>query len=295
MYYIIYGLLYLLSLLPWFMLYGLSDLLVLLVYHGIKYRRDVVMSNLAIAFPEKTDAERKKIAKDFYRLFTDMIVETIKLISLSKKGLLKKYTGDSNVFNSVLDQGKNMQVHAMHNFNWEVVNLNVALQLKHPFLVVYMPVKNKVFERITSDIRKRYGTILIPAPQFKTQFHQYNKERHILTLVADQNPGSPTNAYWLPFFGKMTPFVKGPEKGARLNNTAVAFGNFYPLRRGHYGYDVKLITMNAAELPEGELTRQFVSYLEECIRKYPANYLWSHRRWKHGYSREYETIGSDRM
>jgi KDO2-lipid IV(A) lauroyltransferase len=290
MYYIVYGILYLVSLLPWFILYGLSDLLVLLVYHGIKYRRNVVMSNLAIAFPEKSDAERKKIAKDFYRQFTDTIVETIKLISISKKALTNRFTGNPDIMNSVLDQGKNLQVHAMHNFNWEIVNLNVTLQLRYPFLVVYMPVKNKIFEKITSDIRKRYGTILIPAPSFKRKFLEYGKDPHILALVADQNPGTPSNAYWLPFFGKMTPFVTGPEKGARLNNTAVAFGNFYPIKRGHYGYDVKLITMNAAELPEGELTRQFVSYVEECIRKYPANYLWSHRRWKHEYKSEYQTL-----
>ena len=291
MYYIVYGLLYLVSLLPWFILYGLSDVLVILVYHIIKYRRDVVLSNLAIAFPEKTEKERRKIARDFYRLFTDTMVETIKLISISKKNLQKKFSGDANIINEVLDKGKNLQAHAMHNFNWEIVNLNVVLQLKYPFLAVYMPVKNKIFEKITSDIRTRYGTIFLPAPQFKNHFLQYSKMPHILALVADQSPGSPSNAYWLSFFGKMTPFVTGPEKGARLNNTAVAFVNFYPLRRGLYAYDVKLITMNAAELPEGELTRQYVSFLEECIRKYPANYLWSHRRWKHEYRSEYQTIG----
>lgn len=293
MYYIVYGFLYLFSLLPLFVLYRLSDLLVIIVYHIIKYRRDVVLSNLAIAFPEKSDKERRKIARDFYRLFTDTMVETIKLISMSKKSLQKKFTGDASILNEVLDKGKNLQVHAMHNFNWEIVNLNVVLQLRHPFLVVYMPIKNRIFEKITSDIRSRYGTILLPAPKFKNHFLQYSKKPHIIALVADQNPGTPSNAYWLPFFGRMTPFVTGPEKGARLNNTAVVFGNFYPIKRGHYGYDVKLITMNAAELPEGELTRRFVSYVEECIRKYPSNYLWSHRRWKHEYKKEYTTIAAN--
>ena len=248
------------------------------------------MQNLAIAFPEKSLKERQKIARDFYRLFTNTMVETIKLISLSKKNLQKKFTGDATLLNEVLDKGKNLQVHAMHNFNWEIVNLNVSLQLRYPFLAVYMPIKNKIFEKITSDIRTRYGTIFLPAPKFKTHFHHYSKNPYILALVADQNPGTPSNAYWLPFFGKMAPFVTGPEKGARLNNTAVAFGNFYPIKRGHYGYDVKLITMNAAEMPEGELTRQFVHYVEECIRRHPENYLWSHRRWKHDYKEGYNKI-----
>jgi Kdo2-lipid IVA lauroyltransferase/acyltransferase len=218
-------------------------------------------------------------------------VETIKLISLSKKGLMKKFTGSPELFNDLLSQGKHVQIHAMHNFNWEIINLNTAIQLRYPLLVVYMPVKNKVFEKITSDIRRRYGTILIPATEFKTRFLNFANIPNLLTLVADQNPGTPSNAYWLPFFGKMTPFVKGPEKGARLNNTAVVFGNFFPVSRGIYSYDLKLVTMHAEEMPEGELTRRFVAYLEECIRKHPANYLWSHRRWKHEYSSEYETIG----
>ena len=291
MYYIVYGLLYLISLLPWFIMYGLSDILVIIVYHIAKYRRDVVMANLAIAFPEKSEKEREKIARDFYRLFTDTMVETIKLLSLSKKNLLKKFTGDVGIINDILDKGKNLQIHAMHNFNWEIINLNFVLQLRYPFLGVYMPVKNKIFERITTGIRSRYGTILIPAPEFRVRFQEYVKKPHILTLVADQNPGTPSNAYWLPFFGKMAPFVVGPEKGARHNNTAVIFGHFFPVRRGHYSFQFKLVTMNAKELPQGELTRQFVLFLEECIRKYPANYLWSHRRWKHEYRSEYQTIG----
>ena len=292
MYYIVYGILYLVSLLPSFVLYGLSDLLAIIVYHVIKYRRDVVMSNLDIAFPEKTVKERAKIARGFYRLFTDTMVETIKLISISKKTLLKKFSGNLQIMNEIVEQGKNLQVHCMHNFNWEVVNLNASIQIHHPFLVVYMPVKNKIFEKITSDIRQRYGTILIPATKFRSRFHQLSQESHVLTLVADQNPGTPKKAYWLPFFGKMTPFVTGPEKGARMNNSAVAFANFFPLRRGHYDYDVRLITMNAEELPEGELTRLFVAYIEESIRKNPKNYLWSHRRWKHQYSPEYQTLAT---
>ena len=287
MYYLVFGLLYLVSLLPWFILYGISDFLAMLVYHVFKYRRDVVMSNLTIAFPEKTITEKEKIAKDFYRLFTDTMIESIKLLSLSKKGLQKKYFGNSDLFDEVVNQGKNLQVHAMHNFNWEIVNLNVAIQLHNPLLCVYMPVKNKIFERITSDIRTRYGTIMLPAPEFKKAFIEYKSKPHILVLVADQNPGTPSNAYWLPFFGKMTPFVAGPEKGAKLNNTAVAFGHFYSVKRGLYSYDVKLVTMNAQDMPEGELTRQFVAYLEDCIRKHPENYLWSHRRWKHEYSEEF--------
>jgi Kdo2-lipid IVA lauroyltransferase/acyltransferase len=281
MYYLGYVPLYILSLLPWFVMYRISDFLTFLVYNVFGYRKSVVLANLAIAFPEKTQEERNKIAKDFYLLLMDTIVETIKLISMSKEGVMKKFTGDASIINEVMARGRNVTILAMHNFNWELTNLNIVIQLKYPFIGIYMPLTNKFFERLLADMRTRYGTIIIPAPKFTTEFVKYANMHHIIALVADQNPGNPDNATWVPFFGKLTPFVKGPEKGARLNSNAVLFAHFYPVRRGHYSFDCKIATYNAAELPEEELTRMYVAYVEECVRKHPANYLWSHRRWKY--------------
>ncbi|MFZ9661387.1 MAG: lysophospholipid acyltransferase family protein [Chitinophagaceae bacterium] len=287
MYYILYPLFYLLSLLPWFVMYGISDFLYMVAYKWMKYRRDVVMANLAIAFPEKSLEEREKIASDFYHHFIDTLVETIKVLSMTDKELSERYEGNAEGLNQILDEGKNLQIHAMHNFNWEIVHLNFVKQLRYPFLAVYMPVQNKTFDRIMLKLRGRYGTKLISAWKFKTAFHQYKDDPYMLALVADQTPGTPAKAYWLPFFGRMTPFVAGPEKGARFNNTAVVFCNFYPTKRGHYAFDYTLITKNAAELTEVELTKKFVKYVEDCIRKNPSNYLWSHRRWKHAFNEEY--------
>jgi len=280
-YYFVYGLLFLVSLLPMFVLYALSDLLTFLVFRVIGYRKDVVLANLKIAFPEKNAEEREKIAKDFYRLFMDTLMETIKLLSLSKRRVMKRFVGSAEILNQVMDKGRNLTVMAMHNFNWEVVNQNVAMQLRYPFVAVYMPISSTITEKLMARIRSRFGTILIPATKFKSQYAQYANVHHILALVADQNPGNPENANWFPFFGKMTPFVKGPEKGARQRGDAVVFAHFYPVRRGVYTFDWKIPTYNAAELEEGELTRMYVEYVQECIRKQPANYLWSHRRWKH--------------
>jgi KDO2-lipid IV(A) lauroyltransferase len=281
MYYLVYGFLFLVSLLPMFVLYGLSDLLTFLVFHVVKYRKDVVLSNLSIAFPEKSQAEREKIAKEFYRLLMDTMVETIKILSLSKKRLQKRFVGDAEILNQVMDKGRNLTVMAMHNFNWEIVNLNVVLQLRYPFVGVYMPITNPLMERLLAGVRARYGTILVPATKFKSHFVRYANTHHILALVADQNPGDPGSANWYPFFGKLTPFVTGPEKGARQRGDAVLFAHFYPVKRGVYSFDCKIATYNAAELPEGELMRMYVEYVEESIRKKPSNYLWSHRRWKY--------------
>ena len=283
MYYIIYGFFYLISLLPWFVLHGIADCLTVIVFYVVKYRKDVVISNLAIAFPEKTQKERNKIAFEFYRLFMDTLVETIKILSLSDQQIVNRFTGDASIMNEVLSKGRSLQIHAMHNFNWEIVNLNISHQVKYPFLGVYMPMTNPSIERIITTMRRKFGTILLPATNFKNVFLQHADKPYILALVADQSPSDPILSYWLPFFGKMTPFVKGPEKGAVTNETAVLFGHFFPTKRGYYSFTHKLITLNAATLPEGEITRQYVAFVEECIRLHPANYLWSHRRWKFDY------------
>jgi len=262
-------------------MYRLSDFLTFLIWNVFPYRKDVVMSNLNIAFPEKTEEERKKIAKDFYRLFCDTLVESIKLLSLSTEGVKKKFTGDATPINDIMANGKSLQIMAMHNFNWEIVNHNVAMQMRYPFLGVYGPLSNKIFEKMFHNIRSRYGTILIPAPKFKVEFRQWIDKHYILALVADQNPPRKEVGYWFPFFSKETPFIKGPEAGARLQDTSVVFGHFFPLKRGHYSFTWKLITEDPRSLPEGELTRMFKDYCEECIRLYPANYLWTHKRWKH--------------
>ncbi len=286
MYYIIYPLLYLLSLLPWRVIYLLSDGVYLLMYYVAGYRKEVVMKNLSIAFPEKTLQERKKIAKEFYHNLSDTFIETIKLISLSDESFAKRYSTNNKLLNDLYDTGQNVQVHAGHFFNLEVVNLGESRYGRYTFVVVYMPIANKAFDRIIYNIRTRYGSILVPAMDFKTRFHQYVKTRYALALAADQNPGNPMAAQWVKFFGRYTPFVSGPEKGAKRNNTIVVFANFYKRKRGYYHLQYELLTTNPKEFAPGELTKLFVNRVEQAVRERPANYLWSHRRWKWEFDEE---------
>lgn len=281
MYYVVYGLLYLVSLLPFWVLYIISDGIYLLLYYVLKYRRDVVMGNLQTAFPGKTAQERLVIAKEFYRSFIDNFIETLKLLSISRKTLNKRFTCDTlNVLEEVHAMGKNVQVHLGHFFNWELANAMHSTNISYPFLVVYMPIKNKIFERLFIHMRSRFGTRLINANQFRKDFGALSKDPYCLVLVGDQNAGSADNAYWLPFFGKMAPFVKGPERGAKMNNTAIVMGNISKIKRGYYKSELKLLTTEPRNMPDGEITKQMIRFIENAIRAQPSNYLWSHRRWK---------------
>jgi KDO2-lipid IV(A) lauroyltransferase len=118
----------------------------------------------------------------------------------------------------------------------------------------------------------------------------YRDMRYMIALVADQAPGNPANAYWLNFFGRPTPLVRGPERGARAGNIPALFAEIFKVKRGYYRARIVLGTEKPLELPEGELTRQYVHFLENCIIRNPSMYLWSHRRWKYGWKEEYRNL-----
>ncbi len=252
----------------------------MLIYYIIKYRRDIVAGNLRIAFPEKTAEERIRIAKEFYHNLIDTFVETIKLFSISEKELNKRCTTNIEVVNELFKTGKNIHLLGGHFFNWEIINFATTANLRHPMIAVYMPLKNKAINRLLIKLRSKFGSVLVATTEFKTVFHHYAKKPYALGLVADQNAGHTGKAYWVSFFGKMVPFIRGPEKGARSMDTCVVMTNFYKVKRGYYKVEYSVLTTNPNEMKEGEITKQLIAFIENCIRSHPSNYLWSHRRWR---------------
>jgi KDO2-lipid IV(A) lauroyltransferase len=290
MYYVVKGFLWLISLLPLQVLYLFSEAFYGLAFYVVRYRKAVVLGNLQIAFPEKTDKERLRIAKQFYRNFIESFIESIKLLSMSRRQIEKHSQGDFEEINQLAASGKNIHVMAGHQFNWEFGNLLYALNLRIPFVGIYMPISNKILDRVFFNLRKRYGTILISAQDFKHKRFEVFSKQYTIGLAADQNPGDPSNAYWMNFMGKPAPFVTGPAKGAVRNNTAVMMIGFKKLKRGHYRFTAKLITEDGSKFKPEELTLKYKNMLEEIIREDPANYLWSHRRWKYNWKPEYGEI-----
>ena len=293
MYYLFYGFLYIVSLLPMRVLYLLSDVIYGIVYYVFGYRRKVVMDNLRQAFPDKTEAELVGIAKKFYHNFIDSFVEVIKLVSASESWLHKRFTVDTRVLDEVYATGKACQMHLGHTFNWEWGQIVLTALTRFKILVVYMPISNKGFERLFYKLRTRSGNVFLPAPQMREAIVPYLPSQYLLGLVADQCPGNMQNSYWIDFLGRATPFAAGPEKGARHGQMPVVFASIEKPRRGHYHATMKLACMDAAALPEGELTREYVRYLETVIRRRPDMWLWSHRRWKHSWKEEYEPMRID--
>lgn len=292
MYYIVYGLLWLISLLPFRALYILSDGIYVLVFYVFKYRKKVVMDNLRNAFPEKTEQERKRIAKKFYHNLLDTFLEMLKMLTVSEKSIVKRFTANWEVVHAIEKTGRSIQIHAGHNFNWELCNAGCPVNLKIPFLAVYMPMTNKIFEKIFYKLRSRFGTILLRATHMREDFAPYKDKQYALALATDQNPGNPAAALWFNFFGRPAPFVKGPAKNAMANNTVVVFAFIHKTRRGYYEAVFTVAEENPTATTEQELTGKFVRYLEDVIRTYPDMWLWSHRRWKWEWKEEYGEVNT---
>jgi Kdo2-lipid IVA lauroyltransferase/acyltransferase len=294
MYYLVYGLFYGLSLLPTWLLYRISDGIAFFLYTVIRYRRRIVLDNLRSASPEKTETERLRIARKFYRNFTDSFMETIKLLSASPAWLDKHFVIDNpEVMEDFAREGRKIQLFLGHLFGWEVAGVAMPRLTRFKFIVVYMPVGNKVFERLSRRLRGRTGTILLPATNMQRAILPYRNTVYALALVADQAPGGPENSYWLNLFGRPTAFIRGAERGSRIGDIPAVFARVYKNGRGRYRAQLTTIADHPARLPEGELTLRYRDLLEAAIREQPATWLWSHKRWKFTWEESYAPLWID--
>jgi len=287
MYYLLLGFFYLISFIPFRLLYLLSDMIWFLFFYVIRYRRKVVMYNLSIAFPEKTEAERKQICRKFYRRFTDNWLEAIKLLSMSEKTIRKRMQIDFGPLPEIFESGRCCHIHLGHHFNWEWANVAFGLNGKFSMLGVYQPISNKAIDRLFRYFRSKSGTVLLAANNMNQDLLAWRKKQYIMGLVADQNPSNVRRAFWTDFFSRPAPFIPGPEKNARWNDIPVVFARIERIKRGYYRCVLTLAEDHPAQTKEGELTLRFVDFLESCIRAQPETWLWTHRRWKHEWNETY--------
>lgn len=290
MYYIVYGLFYGLSLLPMRVLYALGDLIRWILFGLIGYRKEVVMNNLRLSFPEKAEDELRKIANQFQMNFVDTWIETIKFFSLSPsrfQKMMEVADDELEFFRELYAQKKSCQLMSGHFMNWEL--LPNALPLVQPLTVVgiYMPISSKVMNRVFLKYRSRRGTKLVSAANVKEELQQFSSMPIMFAMGADQNPSNPQKACWLRFLNQPTAFPKGPSKYACANNLPVYFGWLERVKRGRYKFHFELMAKEPALLGEPALTLLYARKVEAIIRNHPDNYLWSHRRWKHQWKNEY--------
>ena len=263
--------------------YLVSDLLFFLPYYILRYRRDVVDSNLANSFPEKTQSERELIAKKFYQHFCDAFVENLYFDWISeKKGKdCVKYL-NPELLNSYLDQGKQVFTFFGHYNNWEWF-CNLPLYSNHRLYAVYKKLRNPTFELFYSNIRSRFGAIpLERADTFKQLVNDHqNGIPSMSAILFDQTPRPHEIHHWITFLNQDTPVVLGAEKMAQKLDAVVLFLYSRKIRRGYYETEFQLVTEHAKTCSKFEITDKCNSLLEKQIIEQPEYWLWSHKRWKH--------------
>jgi Kdo2-lipid IVA lauroyltransferase/acyltransferase len=282
-FYLFYGLVWTITLLPLSILYLISDLLYLILYYIVGYRIKVVRTNLKNAFPEKTGSERKSIEKRFYRHLSDMFVETVKLIHLSEKELRKRLViTNPELLSRLFSEGRDVIAVLGHYSNWEFLTILPKLS-DYTIISVYRPLKNKYFDKLIINLRTRYGHVLSPMSSVIRDLIRYKKDnrRTFTALLSDQTPAKADIHHWTKFLNQDTAVYLGAEKIATKYGMAVVFMNFKKVRRGYYAITFELICDNGADMPEYAITEAHVKRLEEIIREKPEYWIWSHRRWKH--------------
>ena len=271
------------SLLPHKLLYVISDILFFLTYYVFKYRKKIVFLNLRNSFPEKKQKEIVHIAKSFYMHFCDLIVESIKGFTITKKEIKKRLViKNPEITNKFADSNKSICIVGGHYNNWEICAQAFSIYSKHKCIGIYKPLKNKFLNNKLNYSRTKFGLNLVSMRVAKKSFVSSNSKSPIAIIFgSDQNPSNPKKAFWLKFLNQDTGVLFGAEKYSKEYNFPIIFVSISKVKRGFYEAKYSLISSEPKNEKHGVITKKFTRKLEKDIIKQPAFWLWTHKRWKH--------------
>lgn len=279
----------LLACLPWWMLYGMADAAAWLLRHVVGYRRGVIRRNLAAAFPDKSLKERERILTRFYRNMADYAVETLKLAHISDAEMKRRMEFvNVELYDRLIDQGRFVATYLAHIFNWEW-GTSVTRWLSHElerevvFAQVYRPLRNRHFDSLFLWLRSRFGSRSFTKAGVVRDLLRLRRQGMptVTGFLSDQKPSHRDFIHVSDFLNQPTAFMTGTEALARRLEMAAVYWDMERVSRGHYRITLRLMAEDASKLPQGELTEQYARLLEQNIRRDPALWLWSHKRWKY--------------
>lgn len=282
-YILVYPLLWLISILPFRILYAVSDGVYLLLYYVIGYRKKVVTSNLKLVFPEKTEAEISAIRKKFYKHLCDMFLEMAKTMSISEKELKKRFKIlNPEALQRLESLNKSVILIFGHYASWEW-SIVIQNYINFKGLAVYKRLANKHFDTLVKDIRSKFNTDLIST---KETIHVINDMeakgiKSITGFLSDQSPRLTKDVYWGTFMGVEVPCFTGAERLAKKLDLTTAYLKVNKVKRGYYEAEIITLAENPNDYKDYELTDMFLREVEKQIYEAPEYYFWTHKRWKH--------------
>ena len=281
---LVYPLIWLLSKLPFRVLYIISDGVYLILYYLVGYRRDVVRFNLKTAFPKMDSETLKTTEKGFYHHFCDLFIEVIKTISISEKSLKKRYTFTNiEVLEAYQKKGQPVILTLGHYASYEWI---FTLQLyfkENPGYGIYKKIKNKYFDQMLRDIRSKWNSYLVPNKQAREKIKEILSTKKGFTIfgfVMDQSPANKINKHFAPFFDVKTPFFTGVEQLSKQHDLPVVFIGTQKTKRGHYQSTFHVLADNPKQHDDYTITDAYASMLAKQIAIAPEYYFWTHKRFK---------------
>lgn len=273
----------LVSRLPFWVIYRISDILYFISYYLIGYRKKVVFSNLYLAFPEKSAKEIKQIAKNSYKHFADILVESIKAFSISRKELDQRYTfKNTELFQELAHKNKSIALVGSHYANWEW-GIHLKIYTPHDVFGSYTKLTNPYFNNLICRSRGKFGFQLVPTsetiPMIKN--NKVNDVLSLYILLSDQSPMLQKTVYWNEFLGVKVPIHVGAETLSKKYDLAVVYFSVDKIKRGFYEVTFKLLAEDSTNYKNYEITDHFLKLVEEQIKRKPAFYFWTHNRFKH--------------
>lgn len=273
----------LLSFMPEFLIYRLSDFVFFLLYHVLRYRRSTVYRNLQNSFPDKSPQWLKGVQKKFYRNLADTALESISLFNFKPKRMLSRFHfEDEAQVSNLLSEGRSVFVAMGHSGNWETTVQVLALKFKVPVTAIYKKPSGKIADQLMQQLRTGAGIVdVVESQSAYRRLASMDKAPRLIFILNDQTPPGNPSDYWTSFLHQDTPFFTGLDKMARALGHSVVFLNPRRQGRGFFQLRFSLITRDGRNCQSGEISALYVRLLEEAIEQQPHNWLWSHRRWKH--------------
>lgn len=270
------------SYMPLPVLHFFSDITAWILQYVVGYRQNVIRENLAKAFPEKDASSLKQIEKEFYRNFSDIVVESIKSLSISEKELRQRLTlRNPEVFEKLYAQGKGVIMVIGHYTNFEWMAMGIPLLVPQPCFAVYQRLKDPRYSNLAVRIREQFGLKLFQMKDTYPFMINNPQPAPLYVFMADQSPHKGKIKFRTSFMGRDTPVHLGVENLAQKCNLAVVFIEMERVKRGYYEVEAQLLYQDVHKAEPHQVTREHVKALEKVIYKKPGDWLWSHKRWKH--------------
>jgi Kdo2-lipid IVA lauroyltransferase/acyltransferase len=269
-----------LSRLPLPSLYALTAIAVWLMRRVVRHRVGTVRTNIERSFPALPPREQRAIEDGYYANLSQVLAEVLKMGTLDRDELQQRVRfRDPQLLRDLIASGHSALLLCAHQCNWEWQLLALSAQLRLPVQAAYKPLRGALGERLMRTLRSRFGAELVPAKELLGSLLK-RRDPRIIAMVADQAPVSSDFKHWTEFLEQRTAFYMGPEKIAQVTRFAVIFAGMRRIARGHYEVTCEPLAAAGERPPAGQITERYARAVEREVRAAPADWLWSHRRWK---------------